>query len=105
MWYKYTRSKNLILKNARTHFNNRVLKRLDKILQPQYLGWEIPQYDKQTTNKKIIVFNHRPHIQKLSLVFKKMDKLWEQRKDFEVWVPLAESTEGRDYLTNDKYNR
>ena len=33
-----------------------------------------------------------------------MDKLWEQRKDFEVWVPLAESKE-REYMTIDKYNR
>ena len=41
--------KNLILENFRTHFNDDVVKRLDKILQPQYLGWEIPQYDKQTT--------------------------------------------------------
>jgi hypothetical protein len=33
-----------------------------------------------------------------------MDKLWEKRKDFEVWVPLAESKE-REYMTIDKYDR
>ena len=33
-----------------------------------------------------------------------MDKLWEKRKDFEVWVPLADKIE-REYMTNDKYDR
>ena len=98
--------KNLILKNAKTNFNDDVVDRLDKILEPQYLGWEIPKYKKQNTDKKIIVFNHRPHTYKNYPWFlEQMDKLWEVRKDFEVWVPLAESTEGREYLTNDKYDR
>ena len=98
--------KNLILKNAKTNFNDDVVDRLDKILEPQYLGWEIPKYEKQNTDKKIIVFNHRPHTYKNYPWFlKQMDKLWEVRKDFEAWVPLAESTEGREYLTNDKYDR
>ena len=98
--------KNLILKNAKTHFNDNVVNRLDEILEPQYLGWEIPQYEKQTTDKKIIVFNHRPHTYKNYPWFlEQMDKLWKQRKDFEVWVPLADTTDGREYLTNDKYDR
>ena len=97
--------KNLILKNAKTHFNNDVVNRLDEILEPQYLGWEIPKYEKQTTDKKIIVFNHRPHTYKNYPWFlEQMDKLWKQRQDFEVWVPLAESKE-REYMTVDKYNR
>ena len=97
--------KNLILKNAKKHFNDEVVKRLDEILEPQYLGWEIPNYKKQNTDKKIIVYNHRPHTYKNYPWFlKQMDKLWEQRKDFEVWVPLAESKE-REYMTIDKYNR
>ena len=33
-----------------------------------------------------------------------MDKLWEQRQDFEVWVPLADKKE-KDYMTIDKYDR
>ena len=98
--------KDLILKNAKKHFNDDVITKLDKILEPQYLGWEIPKYDKQTTDKKIIVFNHRAHTYKNYPWFlKQMDKLWEQRQDFEVWVPLADSTEGREYLTNDRYER
>ena len=33
-----------------------------------------------------------------------MDRLWRIRKDFEVWVPLAESKE-REYINIDKYDR
>ena len=97
--------KNLILKNTKKHFNDEVVKRLDEILEPQYLGWEIPKYEKQTTNKKIIVYNHRPHTYKNYPWFlEQMDKLWKQRQDFEVWVPLADSKE-REYMTIDKYDR
>ena len=97
--------KNLIIKNAKTHFNDDVVNRLDEILKPQYLGWEIPKYDKQSSDKKIIVYNHRPHTYKnWPWVLKQIDKLWEQRQDFELWVPLADTNE-REYMTNDKYDR
>jgi len=97
--------KNLVLKNAKEYFNDDVVSKLDKILQPQYLGWEIPKYEKQTTDKNIIVYNHRPHTYKNYPWFlEQMDKLWEQRKDFEVWVPLAESRE-KEYITNEKFDR
>ncbi len=97
--------KNLIIKNAKTHFNDDVVNRLDEILKPQYLGWEIPKYKKQTSDKKIIVFNHRPHKYKnYDWFLKQMDKLWVQRQDFEVWVPLAD-TVTKPYMTNDKYDR
>ena len=98
--------KDLVLKNAKEYFNDDVInKKLDNILEPHYLGWEIPKYDKQTTDKKIIVYNHRPHTYKNYPWFlEQMDKLWEQRKDFEVWVPLAESRE-RKYITNEKFDR
>ena len=97
--------KNLVLKNAKEYFNDDVVSKLDKILQPQYLGWEIPKYEKQITDKNIIVYNHRPHTYKNYPWFlEQMDKLWEQRKDFEVWVPLAESRE-KEYITNEKFDR
>jgi len=97
--------KNLVLKNAKTHFNDDVIKQLDEILEPQYLGWEIPKYNPQTSDKKIIVYNHRPHTYKNYPWFlEQMDKLWQLRQDFEVWVPLAESKE-REYITIDKYDR
>jgi len=97
--------KNLVLKNAKEYFNDDVVSKLDKILQPQYLGWEIPKYEKQTTDKNIIVYNHRPHTYKNYPWFlEQMDRLWEKRKDFEVWVPLAESRE-KEYITNEKFDR
>ena len=97
--------KNLVLKNAKTHFNDDVIKQLDEILEPQYLGWEIPKYNPQTSDKKIIVYNHRPHTYKNYPWFlEQMDKLWQLRQDFEVWVPLAES-KGKEYMTIDKYDR
>ena len=69
------------------------------------LGWEIPKYKKQTTDKKIIVFNHRPHKYKnYDWFLKQMDRLWEHRQDFEVWVPLTD-TVTKPYMTNDKYDR
>ena len=33
-----------------------------------------------------------------------MDKLWDKRKDFEVWVLDDESRE-REYITNEKFDR
>ena len=97
--------KDLILKNAKTNFNDGVVNKLDDILKPQYLGWEIPKYEKRETDKKIIVFNHRPHKYKsYDWFLKQMDKLWETRQDFEVWVPLTDSVT-KPYMTNDKYDR
>jgi len=97
--------KNLIIKNAKTHFNDDVVNRLDEILKPQYLGWEEPKYEKQSVDKKIIVFNHRPHKYKnYDWFLKRMDELWERRQDFEVWVPLTD-TVTKPYMTNDKYDR
>jgi glycosyltransferase involved in cell wall biosynthesis len=91
--------KNLILKNAKTNFNDKFVEKLDEIVQPHYLGWEIPQYDRKLIHKiKVIAFNHRPHEYKSYPWFlKMMDKLWETRTDFRVWVPLADKAE-RDYM-------
>ena len=97
--------KELILKNAKTVFNKETLIRLENKIVPQYLGWEIPKYKKQKTDKKIIVFNHRPHKYKnYDWFLKQMDKIWEYRQDFEVWVPLTDSVT-KPYMTNDKYDR
>ena len=45
--------KELILKNAKKSFNKESLIRLEEKIVPNYLGWEIPKYEKQTTDKKI----------------------------------------------------
>ena len=97
--------KDLILKNAKEYFNDTIVKKLDSILVPQYLGWETPQYEKQTADKKIIVYNHRPHTYKSYPWFiKQMDTLWKERQDFEVWVPLADKKQ-KEYMTVEKFDR
>ena len=71
---------------------------MNAIVQPQYLGWETPQYERLSSKNKIIVFNHRPHEYKSYPCFlEMMDKLWALRQDFRVWVPLAETAD-RPYI-------
>tara|TARA_R100000656_G_scaffold107406_1_gene79555 strand:+ start:330 stop:1622 length:1293 start_codon:yes stop_codon:yes gene_type:complete len=99
--------KNMIINAAKENYNQSVINKLEKTLRPMYLGSEKPEYDKNVKDldKKVIVFNHRPHkYKRYDWFLSQMDKLWEQRKDFEVWVPLAESVE-KPYMTNDKYDR
>lgn len=95
--------KNLVLKNAKTNFNESVIERLKKIVQPHYLGWEIPVYDKsEKFETPVIAFNHRPHAYKsYDWFIKQMDKLVEFVPDLQVWVPLSE-TNDRPYFFNGK---
>lgn len=97
--------KQLILKNAKTFFNEKIISKLDDILSPMYLGWEVPNYEKKSNSEKVIVFNHRPHKYKsYDWFLRQMDELWNKRKDFKVWVPLS-NTNDREYIFNDKFDR
>jgi glycosyltransferase involved in cell wall biosynthesis len=90
--------KDLVLKHAKKHFNQEVVDRLDNIVVPQYLGWEVPSYESAKKTIKTIVFNHRPHEYKSYPWFiEQMDVLWKERQDFRVWVPLAE-TPDREFI-------
>lgn len=90
--------KDLVLKHAKKHFNDSVIQELDRIVVPHYLGWETPIYESTKKPIKTIVFNHRPHEYKSYPWFlEQMDKLWKERQDFRVWVPLAESSD-REYI-------
>jgi len=96
--------KNLALNQAKEHFNQSVISRLNKILKVQYLGVDRKDIVRQikTRTKKIIVFNHRPDTYKHYPQFIKLcDRLWRQRKDFQVWVPLLNTKTNRPYLTNE----
>ena len=96
--------KDMVLKQASETFNSDTIKKLDDILTVQHLGVD---KDDITDNinenpEKIIVFNHRPDTYKHFKQFTSLtDKLWEQRKDFKVWVPLLEKSH-RDYVIVDK---
>lgn len=90
--------KELIVKHAAKHLNSGVVDALKLILKPQYLGWEIPDYERVKKLTKTIVFNHRPHEYKSYPWFlDQMDKLWKTRQDFRVWVPLAAQCD-RQYI-------
>ena len=98
--------KQLILKYARKIFNEEFAEKIDGILEPQNLGWEIPEYTKGKKDpEKIIVFNHRAHkYKRYDWFLKQMDRLRIQRTDFSVWIPLAASCE-RNFITNEKFDR
>ena len=98
MLFRSKAQKDLVLKHAKKHFNQEVVDRLDKIVVPHYLGWEMPSYESTKRSVKTIVFNHRPHEYKSYPWFiEQMDVLWKERQDFRVWVPLAE-TPDREYI-------
>ncbi len=96
--------KDLVLEQAKETFNDRIINRLDKTLTVQHLGVDGSDIvdNINETPEKIIVFNHRPdtykHFKEFILL---MDKLWETRKDFKVWVPLLDNP-SREYIVVDK---
>ena len=95
--------KKLVLKEARETFSDKVIWQLDKILTVQHLGVDKKDIvdDIKRVKEKIIVFNHRPDTYKHYKEFLKVcDKLYEQRQDFKVWVPLANKSD-REYVITD----
>lgn len=90
--------KDLVLKNCKTHFNKDVYEKLQDIVVPHYLGWEVPEYESRVKKMMTVVFNHRPHEYKNYPWFlEQMDILHKKDPCFSVWVPLAE-TKDRDYI-------
>jgi len=90
--------KELVLKHCKSHFNKTVAKKLDDIVVPHYLGWEVPDYKVHLNKRLTVVFNHRPHEYKNYPWFlEQMDILNKKDPRFAVWVPLAE-TKDRDYI-------
>ena len=82
--------KGVILKNAAKDFQPHIVEKLDKIIQPWYLGCDSATpsngYDDKT-----IVFNHREGVYTGSKwFFETMDSLWKERQDFKVYTTLKE---------------
>jgi hypothetical protein len=82
--------KGVILKNAAKDFQPHIVEKLDKIIQPWYLGCDSATpsngYDDKT-----IVFNHREGVYTGSKwFFETMDALWKERQDFKVYTTLKE---------------
>jgi len=100
--------KNMVLEQARDHFNLQTIHQLDEILTVQYLGVmeEDIVRDMAVNIDNTIVFNHRPDSYKHYKEFiQLMDLLWEERQDFKVWVPLLDGKLDRPYLTNEKFDK
>ena len=96
--------KNMIVTMAHERFNKATIKRLEAILQAQYLGAEDPPKlvpvakEIREDRHKIIAFNHRPdHYNRYDWFIKQMDELWKRRQDFRVWVSLG-TAQNRPYL-------
>ena len=80
--------KQMVLKRASDYFNEETLAKLDKIIQPWYLGTD--DWREGTVEPKTILFNHRANPYTGSdWFFKEMDKLWEKRQDFKVLTSIA----------------
>ena len=94
----------IVLDEAKEIFNEKTIIKLENILKVQHLGVDEKDIVKHINEKpeKIIVFNHRPDTYKHYKEFLKVtDKLYQQRQDFKVWVPLAKKPD-RDYIIVDK---
>ncbi len=99
--------KDLIINQATETFNENTISKLDKILTVQHLGVDKDDIvdDINENPEKIIVFNHRPDTYKHFKQFIALtDKLWKQRQDFKVWVPLLDKP-NREYVIVDKFDK
>ena len=95
----------MVLKQAGEHFNSKTIKKLNSILKVHHLGVDKKDIVKKINTKpsKLIVFNHRTHSYKNYNNFIKItDRLWKERKDFKVWIPLLDGKPNKPYIVNDR---
>jgi len=82
--------KDLIIEKSKLIYTKDVTDRLEKIIQPHYLGVD----DISTGHKhkpKTILFNHRDNeYTGYTWFVKQMDELWEKRQDFKVYTTLTD---------------
>ena len=99
--------KDTIIEHAPSCLPDKDVEILKDKIEPLPRGWDNVEGPRKKPQKepKIIVWNHRANSYKSYPWFlQQMDKLWEQRKDFTVWVPLADSID-REYIYNTKFDR
>ena len=82
--------KDLVLDKVAGTYHSRIVRRLEEIIQPHYLG--IDKVDmKSTPSGNNIIFNHRDNeYTGFRWFIKQMDLLWEKRQDFTVYTTLAD---------------
>jgi glycosyltransferase involved in cell wall biosynthesis len=84
--------KQLTIHHAKTNYNDSVIKKLENIIQPHYLGVDrinarkVSEYDDKT-----VIFNHRDAgYTGWKWFVKVVDEIWETRQDFKVYTTLAQ---------------
>jgi hypothetical protein len=81
--------KEFVLDEAMEYFNQQTIDKLDKIIQPHYLGVDRIEQNANTIAKSVI-FNHRANgYTGWNWFVEEMDKLWEKRQDFTVYTTYA----------------
>jgi hypothetical protein len=99
--------KDTIIEHAPSCLPDKDVEILKDKIEPLPRGWDNVEgpRKKPQTKPKIIVWNHRANSYKSYPWFlQQMDRLWEQRKNFISWVPLADTMD-RDYIYNKKFDR
>lgn len=83
--------KELVLEKAKEWYNKETISKLDKIIQPHYLGIDKINNVEVPTKKKTIIFNHRDNYYTgWTWFIDRMDELYKQRQDFTVYTTLAD---------------
>ena len=83
--------KELVLEKAKKYYNDDIISKLDKIIQPHYLGIDKINNVEVPTKKKTIIFNHRDNYYTgWTWFIDSMDELYKQRQDFTVYTTLAD---------------
>lgn len=83
--------KNLVLERSAEYFYQDVIEKLDRIIQPHYLGVEGVNFNRANIEKNSILFNHRDNeYTGWDWFIKTLDSLWEERQDFHLYTTLAE---------------
>ena len=87
----YSLLKELVLEKAKEWYNKETISKLDKIIQPHYLGIDKINNVEVPTKKKTIIFNHRDNYYTgWTWFIDRMDELYKQRQDFTVYTTLAD---------------
>lgn len=82
--------KDLVIEKSKKVYSNDVISKLEKIIQPHYLGVDLISTG-HDYKPKTILFNHRDNEYTGWVWFmKRMDELWEKRQDFKVYTTLAD---------------
>lgn len=81
--------KDLVLDEAMEYLNQQTTDKLDKIIQPHYLGVDRVE-ERGETIENAVIFNHRANgYTGWNWFVEAMDKLWEKRQDFTVYTTYA----------------